>query len=251
MRRSCPRPVGQGRHLDEPGPLQQQLPGRLVERDAVDEVPGGRPRVRRGRRRVRRSPRAGPRAATPGGSGPATAAARAVAGGRPRRSARRRRPSRPAREARCSDASAMVTEQPCSRARSATAPRGSTPCASAPRSLETRSSSPSPQSAWTIDPARRARRDVGRHRSGPGAERTGRHEPGGAVHRPVLGRQPLLERLDTCGQETKGLDDVPHGLFEVRLLAVRRPSGAVPARAQPVERPGPPALVAAGGQRRR
>ena len=44
------RPVGQRRHLDEPGPLQQQLPRRLVEGAAVDEIPGGAHRVRRPRR---------------------------------------------------------------------------------------------------------------------------------------------------------------------------------------------------------
>ncbi len=78
--------------------------------------------------------------------------------------------------------------------------------------------------------------------------RAGRDEPGRTVHRPVLGGQPRLERLDAGRQEAERLDDMAHRLFEVRLLAVRRAPGAVPARAQPVERSGAPAVAAAGGQ---
>ena len=136
-----------------------------------------------------------------------------------------------------------------SMARSATAPRGSTPCASAPRSWS------APQqvalTAVGVDDhaPRRARRHVRRHRSGQRADVAGRDEPGRAVHRPVLGGQPRLERLDAGRQEAERLDDVAHRLFEIRLLAVRRASGAVPARAQPVEGPAAPAVAAAGGQR--
>ena len=141
---------------------------------------------------------------------------------------------------------------PCSMARSATAPRGSTPCASAPRSSQRAQQVALTAVGMDDHAARRARQHVRRHRPGQRAELARRDEPGRTVHRPVLGGQPGLERLDARRQEAERLDDVAHRLFEVRLLAVRR---ARPARSRrgrsrssgPVRRTSP----RLGGQRRR
>ena len=57
-----------------------------------------------------------------------------------------------------------------------------------------------------------------RSRRDPGAELTGWRQPGGAVERDVLGGDPGLQCAHARVQEAEGLDDVAHGLVEVRLL---------------------------------
>ena len=131
----------------------------------------------------------------------------------------------------------------CSMARSATAPRGSTPCAAAPRCVQrVHAASPSPQSAWTISPP-------GVHAStwaatGPAHAPSSR--AGTSQAAPSTGRSwaaSLASSVSTLRrQEAKGLDHVAHRLFELGLLAVAVPRarGAIPSRAQPVEGAGPP-----------
>ena len=141
------------RHLGEPGPLQEQLPRRRVERSAVDQVDG------RAAPACRPAP-ASSETTTSGAAvrqgapalGQERAAARAAGGGRPPRSARCRRASRPRGPPGSRTPRTMVTEQPPSRARNATAPRGSTPCAAAPRPASAWRRAPSPQSACTMSP---------------------------------------------------------------------------------------------------
>ncbi len=94
----------------------------------------------------------------------------------------------------------------------------------------------------------RTSQDVGCHRPGQRAELARRDQPGRPVHRSVLRGQPRLERLDARGQEPERLDHVTHRLFEVRLVTGGR-AGAVPTRAQAVERSRPPAVGATGRER--
>ena len=250
MRRSCPVPSGSGRHLDETRTVQQELPGRLVQRAAVDQILGGGVALPPRPPRARRPRRAGaPRRSTRRLW--ASSGSSAWSGRRSTTPLSTTPPGEPSgRDARYSDASAMVTEQPCSMARSATAPRGSTPCASAPRPRKACSRSPSPQSAWTMVAARRARQHVRRDGPGQRTQLAGWDEPGRALHGPVLGGQPRLERGDAGRQETKGLDHVAHGLFELGPLAFRRPARSGPCAGRRRSR-GPvlPAVAAARGER--
>ena len=80
---------------------------------------------------------------------------------------------------------------------------------------------------------------VGRHRAHPRAEFARRDEPGRAVHRPVLGGEPRLERGDPGRQEAERLDDVAHRLLELRLLVLGGPLAAPSRRTQPVQAPRP------------
>ena len=231
--------VGQRPHPDEPGPLQQHLPRRLVERAAVNEVPGGGVTPLDGsgglgdhdeRRSVTQHPPALRQQRQQRVEGDTVdhtaehdAAGRAV---RTRRHVLRR----------LGDGHRAALLEGTQRHRT---PRLHTVSLRAARLQGARRRSPSPQSAWTIRPPGGARRHVRRHRPGPGARarpaRARRH-----VHRPVLGVQPGLEGLDARRQEAERLDDVAHRLLEIRLVAVRRAPGAVPAGPQPVEGPGPP-----------
>ena len=134
-------------------------------------------------------------------------------------------PSEPAsRPARCSDASPMVTEQPPSMARSATAPRGSTPCAGAPRPGERLDERALPAVGVHDVASRGAGEHVCRHRAHPRPQLARRDEPRRAVHRPVLGGEPRLERGDPGREEAERLDDVAHRLLELRLLVPGRPA---------------------------
>ena len=98
--------------------------------------------------------------------------------------------------------------------------------------------------------AGRAREHVRRHGSHPRAELPRRDEPRRTVHRPVLGRQPRLERGDPGREEAEGLDHVAHRLFELRLAAFGRPPGTIPPRAQAAEAAGSPSAGTALGLER-
>ena len=137
-----------------------------------------------------------PRASARRESAPAAAAACGAATGRPPRSARDHRAMQSDGCGRCSDASLMVTAQPCSRARSATPPRGSTPWPARRVACSATMSAPSPQSACTTSPPGGCATDGPSTGPTQASELTGRHEPGRAVHRDVLGGEPGLERGD-------------------------------------------------------
>ena len=115
--------------------------------------------------------------------------------------------------------------------RSATAPRGSTPCATAPPAASAlRAGHPRRSRRGTMSPPGVRASRCAATGLGPGPEVAGRDQPGGALHRPVLGGQPRLERGDAGRQEAEGLDHVAHRLVELGLLALGRPLGPGPRR---------------------
>ena len=221
-RRSCPVPSGSG--------ATSTNPARSSSSSQVASC-SGRPSTRSwaaasraldGRHGLGDHDERAPRAGAPAGSGPAAGAARAAAGGRPRRSARRRRASRPG------GTPGTPTPRrwsPSSRARGRAAPprpRGSTPCASAPRSRSARGGRPRrSRRGRSSPPGVRASTCAATGPTHAPSSRAGTSQAA-PVHGPVLGGQPRLERRDPGRQEAEGLDHVAHRLFELGLLAVRR-----------------------------
>ena len=228
-------PIEQRRHLDEPRPVQQQFPGRLVQRTPLRQVARRtpptrwrRPRARRRRRAARRARERAPalveernkgvqgKAVDDPAQDDAADRARGQAGQVLGRLGNGDRV--PALEGVQGDRATRL-HPACHRA--AAGERVEEDALAAVRVHDIASGT--------------ARQHVRRDRTGPRAQFAGRGEPGGAVDRPVLVGQPCLERRDAGGEETEGLDHMAHGLVQLAGRAVNRP---LPTAAPPAQAPG-------------